>query len=267
MLWVRAPAALAAGALCFLGCSGEPVEPLASGGSWAAGGGAAAGGSAAAGGGAAGQGGAPGGTAAISSGGSAACETFADESGYQLMVHIKNERSETLYLGPDDKTCTPPTLYEVEDGSRTKLPALASCVTTCQAMMTGAPATCPTACAEPATVALEPGQTIDLPWDGRYGVPQTLPSQCMKDPALGTACTQAHEIEPGIFTFIARAGTKRSCLLQGAACACAANPNGGCTAPGSVIAGTIYTSELLIALEPAEKSPSGEPQYIGIVFR
>jgi hypothetical protein len=267
MLWLRAHSALAASALCLLGCSGEPTTPLASAGTATGGnaGGAAVGGGGS--GGAAGQGGGAAGTQAVSSGGNVACDTFADDTGYQLTVHIKNERSETLYLGPDDKTCTTPALYEVEDGARTKLPALAGCVTSCQAMMVGAAASCPTVCAEPSTVALEPGQTIDLPWDGRYGVPQNLPSQCMKDPAQGGSCTQAQKIEAGVFTFVARAGTKRSCLLQGGTCSCAANAHGGCTAPSSVIAGTIYTSEFLIALEPAEAAPGGEPQYIEIVFR
>jgi hypothetical protein len=133
-------------------------------------------------------------------------------------------------------------------------------------MMTGA-AACPNACTAPSTVALQPGQTIDLPWDGRFGVAQTLPAQCLKNGGPVTTCTQAQKVEAGVFTFVARAGTKRECLAPGGACSCTNNPNGGCTAPSSVIAGTIYTSEFLIALEPAEKSPAGEPQYIEIVFR
>ena len=269
MLWPRAHGALTLTALCFLGCGGEPLDtPL--GGAGTAGnvagtmsGGGSAAGASALNGGAGGQAGIAATTGGA--GGAVACTTFADDPGYSLLVHIKNERTETLYLGPDDTGCGAAALYELEDGARTKLLPLTGCVASCQAVMSGT-AVCPTGCAAPSTVALEPGQTIDLPWDGRFGVPQTVPAQCMKDPSQPASCTQAHRIEAGVFTFAARAGTKRQCLLAGG-CTCAANTNGGCTAASSVIAGTIYTSELLVALEPSELSPAGEPQYIGIVFR
>lgn len=264
MLGLRARTALGVSALGLFGCSGEPLTtPEGENGSSAAvisGGGA---GGATSG---AGQGGLSGSGGATSAGGSVSCDTFPDATGYTLMIHIKNEMSQTLYLGPDAMTCGASALYEVEDGARTKLPPLLGCVASCQAVMSGAAAGCPTACSPPSTVALEPGQTIDLPWDGRFGVPQTIPSQCMKDPTQATSCTQAKKIEAGVFTFAARAGTKRECLLTGG-CSCASNTNGGCTAASSLIGGTIYTSEFLVALEPAELSPGGEPQYIGIVFR
>lgn len=265
MLGLVARGALGVSVLGLFGCSGEPLAtPLDENGGSAAvvGGGGSAGVAAS---GAAGQGGVSAGGAS-STGGSVSCDTFPDATGYTLLIHIKNEMSQTLYLGPDAMTCGASALYEVEDGARTKLPPLLGCIASCQAVMSGAAAGCPTACSAPSTVALEPGQTIDLPWDGRFGVPQTIPSQCMKDPAQATSCTQAKKIEAGVFTFAARAGTKRECLLTGG-CSCASNTNGGCTAPSSLIGGTIYTSEFLVALEPGELSPGGEPQYIGIVFR
>jgi hypothetical protein len=269
MLLQRAHFALGVSALCFLGCGGEPLElpPSAVGGGGTGGAGGAPS-SAGAPSGGVGVAGAVGGSAAVAgAGGVVVCTNFADDTGYTLLVHIKNEMSQTLYLGPEDMSCDSLPLYSVEDGSRNKLPLLSGCVASCQAVMAGSAATCPAVCATPSTVALEPGQTLDLPWDGRFGVPQTLPSQCMKDPAQGTSCMQAQKVDSGVFTFVARAGTKRQCLQAGGTCSCASNGNGGCTAPSSLIAGTIYTSEYLVALEPGELSPAGEPQYIGIVFR
>jgi hypothetical protein len=275
MLWIRAHFALTASALCLLGCSGEPVEPLSGpssgnggGAGVASGGGGGASSGSGAGGMGAGQAGAgAGGVPTAGSGGVASCNSFADDTGYTLLVHIKNEMSQPLYLGPEAMGCSSEPLFSIEDGARTKLTPLNGCMPSCQAVMAGSAAACPAVCATPATVALEPGQTIDLPWDGRFGVPQTLPSQCMKDATLANSCMQAQKIEAGVFTFLARAGTKRECLLAGGACTCASNTNGGCTAASSLIGGTIYTSEFLVALEPGELSPAGEPQYIGIVFR
>ena len=203
MLGLRARTALGVSALGLFGCSGEPLAPPLdeNGGSAAVvagGGGSTNGGVAMSG--AAGQGGASaGGTS--NAGGSVSCDTFPDASGYTLLIHIKNEMSQTLYLGPDAMTCGASALYEVEDGARTKLPPLLGCIASCQAVMSGAAAGCPTVCSAPSTVALEPGQTIDLPWDGRFGVPQNIPSQCMKDPSQATSCTQAKKIEAGVFTF------------------------------------------------------------------
>jgi hypothetical protein len=270
MLLLRARFALAVSALCFLGCGGEPIEApfgVAGGGASAAGAGGS-GGSPATGGASGAMPGGSGGAAVVAgAGGVAACNSFADDTGYTLLVHIKNEMSHTIYLGAEDMSCSSPPLYTVEDGTRTELPPLSGCVASCQAVMTGSAASCPAVCPAPATVALEPGQTIDLPWDGRFGVPQTLPSQCMKDALPGVSCTQAQKVEPGVYTFLARAGDERQCLLAGGNCSCASNANGGCTAASSLISGTIYTSEYFVALEPGQLSPAGEPQYIGIIFR
>lgn len=173
-----------------------------------------------------------------------------------------------MYVGQKDATCDTTRPFEVRDGSRALLPALEACQSSCQQLMQAGPTTCPLACAAPSTIALQPGETVKLPWDGRFGVPQTLPASCASAAAQGTtACVQAAHIEANIFTFAAHAGTARTCLAGAAACTCTPNTNGGCTAAGSTIGGTIITTEFLVKLEPGEVSPGGEPPYIGLVFR
>jgi hypothetical protein len=206
--------------------------------------------------------------AGTSAGGAVACSSYMDETGYTLPVHIKNSSKATLYLGPQDSTCQVEPLFVVEDGARHLLPSLEGCHTSCQALMQTGPVACPLACPTPSTVTLAPGQVVDVPWDGRFGVPQTLPQQCMPSTVTSaTSCVQAQKIEAAAFTFKALAGTRQQCLDSSGKCTCTANPNGTCTSPSSVISGTIITTELLIKLDPADKSPSGEPPYIALEFK
>lgn len=269
--------ALAAWAL-LLPCCGSPVEETPLGvpaaGSPAVGGSAGAAavsqmpaggaaGSAGVGTGGAGQSG-----AGTSAGGAVSCTSYADATGYTLPVHIKNSSKTTLYLGPQESSCEAARLFAVEDGARHVLPSLDGCHTSCQQLMQTGPVACPLACAAPATITLAPGQTIDVPWDGRFAVQQTLPQQCMPNaPTASGSCVQAQRVEPAAFTFKALAGTKRTCLDPSGTCACTPSANGTCTSASSVISGTIITTELFLKLEPGEKSPSGEPQYIGLEFK
>ncbi len=272
-------AALVLAVVCALhlaACSDAPVGPVdsvagaASGGSAtsALGGSASAstGGSGSAGqsaSGAAGAGGG-GGTAAVAE---MACSNYMDESSWTLLVQITNRRSQVVYVGQQGATCETTRPFAVHDGARTLLPALEKCQSSCQQLMQAGPTTCPLACAAPSTIALQPGETLKVPWDGRFGVPQTLPQSCASAAAVGaTSCVQAVHIEPSLLTFSAQAGTTRQCAAGQAGCTCAPNANGGCVAASSTIGGTIITTEFLVKLEPGEKSPSGEPPYIGLVF-
>lgn len=248
--------------------SDTPVTPAPVGGSAGApAGGSAGGGGLAQLGGAGGAGAGAAGTA-NSTGGVVECSSFTDQTGWTLPVHIKNTMTQTLYLGQDAMTCEAKPLFQVEDGSRTVLQSLDGCHSSCQAMMETGPVACPEVCAMPSTVTLEPGQSITVPWDGRFGVQHMLPQQCLRSGVVGPAgCMQARRIEAAAFTFVATAGTRRECLQPGGTCTCTPNQNGGCTSTASLIGGTIYTSEYFVKLEPGETSPGGEPPYIEILFQ
>ncbi|HYQ16375.1 MAG TPA: hypothetical protein VEQ58_11480 [Polyangiaceae bacterium] len=207
-------------------------------------------------------GGATGGAAAGGAASQAACTNFMDvTTSWALTVQITNQRKDTVYLGQDSATCDAQRLFQVEDGSRAVLPSLDGCHSSCQALMATGPVACPTTCQSPSTITLNPGQTIKIPWDGRYGIPQSLPQQCVNGATQPTtSCMQAQRIEASVFTFSARAGTSHSCLASGG-CSCAANDYGACTTASSLITGTIITTEYLLKLEP------GEAPYIGLVFK
>jgi hypothetical protein len=197
-----------------------------------------------------------------------ACSSFADDTAWKLTVHIKNQKSTTIYLGSQMMSCEAARLFEVTDGARAILPALESCRSSCTSVMTGAAVACPMACAAPSTITLAPGQSIDIPWDGLFGVDNTVPSECMHTAAPSpTACVRAQQIKNGLFTFTAQGGAERQCLTPGGCTTCTPNPSGGCTTPGSLMAGTITTTNFIIALDPGESSVGADPQYIGLVFK
>jgi len=287
MLWQRGVTALAAScALCLPACGSTGVDAAPSGEGDTAGAGAASvagqpsGGSPSAGSGGASNGGGSGSTGGASSAGTgstvgtggsasiAACESFMDESkAWSLVVQIKNERKQPIYLGQDTATCDGQRLFQVEDGARQVLSSLDGCHVSCQALMQTGPVSCPSTCASPSTITLNPGQTIKVPWDGRYGILQSLPQQCLGSSAQGvTSCVQAQRIEANVFTFSARAGTSHSCLAT-EGCNCTADQYGSCTTPSSLISGTIITTELLTKLEPGMGTASGESPYIALVFK
>jgi hypothetical protein len=280
MLLQRGLLALAvSGVLCLPACGSPDVdaaatEPVNTSGSASSGTGGqpgAAGTSTAAGGASAGASGAAAGAAPVAGSGGglslAACSSLMDDSNaWSLVIQIKNERKETLYLGQDTTTCEAQRLFQVEDGARKVLANLESCHNSCEALMQTGPVTCPNTCPTPSTLTLNPGQTIKVPWDGRYGLVQSLPQQCAVASSQGmTSCMQAQRIEPSVFTFSARAGTSHSCLAAGG-CNCTADQYGSCTTPSSLITGTIITTEYLIKLEPGMMT-AGEPPYIALVFK
>lgn len=250
----EAPLGGVAGSAPTAGAAGAGM--LAQGGGGAGAGGVSSGGSA-------GQSAA--GTASAS-GGALACSAYMDHAGYTLPVHIKNTSSVTLYLGQQDSNCQIERLFQVEDGARHVLPSLDGCHTSCQQLMQTGPVACPLACAAPSTITLAPGQGVDVPWDGRFAVPQTLPANCMPPASTSPgACVQAQQIEAAVFTFSAQAGTQRQCL--NGTCNCVANANGTCTSAASTITGTIITTEYLVKLEPGETSTTGAPPYIALEFK
>ena len=207
------------------------------------------------------------GGAGSGSGGAVTCSSFADDAAWKLTVHIKNQKTTPVYLGSQLTGCGGARLFDVIDGGRSLLPALDTCRSSCTTVMTSGPVACPAVCPAPATVTLAPGQTMDIPWDGLFGVPSTVPAECMRTAAPSdTACVRAQQIKNGLFTFSAQAGAELQCLTP-SACTCTPNPNGGCTTSGSIAAGTITTTDFIIALDPGESSVGADPQYIGLVFK
>jgi hypothetical protein len=92
-------------------------------------------------------------------------------------------------------------------------------------------------------------------WDGLFRVQGELPAKCVPYETGGdskVSCDQAKRIEPGTFTFSARAGSGVDCSqtnANGACSACVPLPNGGCSASGALIAGPIHTAQAVVTLD------------------
>ncbi len=237
-------------------CGGKSfdVEPdLTSGGSSQAGsgqGGSGHGGNGSAGSGHAGSGSKGGGTG--QGGGAGVCGGFDDEPDSPVNVMIINKTSAPIYLGQDMVTCGVSPLFSVAEAGGGALPAPSSCTTTCQQLRDVGPIGCPSICAFPSSVALQPGETLHTSWSGVFTVERQLPTQCAS-PDYGSTCQQIKQIQPGNFTFSAMAGRSIDCkATTGGACgACSPGGNnaGGCTIPGSLIAGPMLTATTSVSLD------------------
>ncbi len=202
------------------------------------------------------------GSGATGHGGSAGstCESFDDEPGYFVSVVIINKTSAAIYLGQDTVNCGISPLFEVQNGSGEQLPAPGGCRSTCRAARTNGPAGCPAICAFPSSIALQPGEVMYTSYSGLYEVQTTLPQQCV-DPSFGVAsCSQAKQIQPGTFTFSARAGSSIDCSQTSGMCSsCIASGDGGCTTPGSLINGTMHSATATVLLDSSYGVFGGYP--------
>ncbi len=194
-----------------------------------------------------GAGGSMGGVGSGGSGG-AACSAFDDASPGFIPVEIVNATSSTLHLGQDTLSCSVEPLFSVGSDAG-PLGIEGSCRTSCSALRAGGPVGCPAICAFPSTVKLLPGETYRTSWDARYFVAIELPAAC--DAGYGRQCSQARVIQPGSFTFTAKAGSSIDCpMAHDARCApCQPTENGGCTTPGSFIGGTLATAHTNVVLD------------------
>ena len=92
-------------------------------------------------------------------------------------------------------------------------------------------------------------------WNGLFSVQGELPAKCVPydtGDASTVSCDQAKRVEPGTFTFSARAGSSVDCSQTSAAGACStcvASPNGGCSTSGALIAGPLHMAQAVVTLD------------------
>ena len=203
-----------------------------------------------------------GGTGGTGQGGSAGstCESFDDEPGYFVGVVIINATSAPIYLGQDMVNCGISPLFDVQNASGVPLPPPGGCRSTCKDSRTNGPVGCPAICAFPSSTALQPGQMLYTSYSGLYEVQTPLPQQCV-DPDFGAAqCSQAKQIQPGTFTFSARAGSSIDCSQTSGMCSsCTASGEGGCTTPGSLISGEMHSATTTVLLDSSYGVFGGYP--------
>jgi hypothetical protein len=179
----------------------------------------------------------------------------------------------------------------VADAGGERLPELGDCRSSCEQVMTHGPiGGCPAICRFPSVVTLAPGESTIEVWSGLYNETRTLPEACVDTDLAkqNLSCSQARQIQPGTFTFMAQAGTELDCMqTTGTACGtCMPDGKGGCVTAGGLISGELLAAETTVDLGPgygvydsaarpanpdpgsgAGAAPGGMIASVNIVFR
>ncbi|HYQ14380.1 MAG TPA: hypothetical protein VEQ58_01440, partial [Polyangiaceae bacterium] len=132
------------------------------------------------------------------------------------------------------------------------LPSVGNCRVPCEGA--GEVGGCPTICFFPSALTLQPGETARRSWSALFQVSQELPKECSAASSGVTRCDQAKLIDPGTYTFKARAGSSLDCAdgadTAAPACAvCTPDGSGGCATPHAVIAGNVRTATATVQLD------------------
>jgi hypothetical protein len=195
------------------------------------------------------------GHAGTGSGGTSVCASFDDDYAAYINVSILNQTNAPIYLGQDMVTCGITPLFAVADASGAPLPSLGDCRAPCDVVRKQGELGCLDNCAFPTAVALQPNEALFTTWDGLFRVAQQLPAKCVTaavNPGPVVSCDQAQRIEPGSFTFSARAGSALDCSQttgQGTCSSCTPGGNGGCATPGSLVSGAMHTTQTTVVLD------------------
>lgn len=208
------------------------------------------------------------GSAGAGTAGADACTSFDDDSPTSVHVAISNQTSAPIFLGQDMVTCGVSPLFQVADADGTLLPSVSDCRSSCGGLRKEAVGGCPAICRFPTAVALQPNEILYTTWDGLFSVQGQLPAKCVGYDTGGEAtisCDQAKGIEPGTFTFSARAGSAVDCSQTtgvGNCPACTSLPNGGCSTPGSLVTGQMHSAQVTVLLDEnygVYPTPSASP--------
>jgi hypothetical protein len=196
------------------------------------------------------------------------CKSFDDDSPGAVNVAISNLTQAPIYLGQDMVTCGVSPLFRVADASGALLPDLGNCRSACDTLRKQGAGGCPAICAFPTSVALQPNEVLYTTWNGLFRVQGQLPTQCVPfdtGAEMQVSCDQAKRIDPGTFTFSARAGSALDCAQTtgtDTCSACTPSPNGGCATPGSLVTGPMHAAQTTVLLNESYgvyPSPSASP--------
>ena len=186
-------------------------------------------------------------------GGASECTKYDDEAPNAISVTILNKTDTPIYLGQELMTCGSAPLFQVADARGGALPSVGDCRASCVGVRTQAQGGCTDICLYPTSITLLPGELRLGSWTGLYSVPGELPAECLSFQSDGAtvSCDQAKRIQPGTYTFSARAGTALDCgpsNATGSCAPCVPDDLGGCSAPGSLISGKILTTQATVEL-------------------
>jgi hypothetical protein len=181
-------------------------------------------------------------------------EALQTDDGYSIPVIIRNDSSQTIYLGPPAYDCSGQPLFTVEDAAGDEVIPSGPCpLISCAGQATGAPWACPAVCWMEAAITLLPGESHQLTYAGLYTDTVPLTEGCLNELDLTEGnCTVKHEINAGTFTFKAEAAATLDCDPTLAACDfCGPSDTGGCSTPGATVPNPTLFAETTVDLGPA----------------
>jgi hypothetical protein len=179
-----------------------------------------------------------------------ACDAYVDDAGTYLPVEIVNQTTGTIYLGAEQATCGSSPLFQVENdaGIKTFAP---DCRAPCNVVRKEGAVACPGICRAPYATALVSGQSLVTSWDALDYVGVKMPKACVVAPNGAAECVRATRIDPGAFTFSARASSEVSCKDWTATGTCESCPPGSlsCEIQGAMLTGTLRTASTSVVLD------------------
>jgi hypothetical protein len=171
-------------------------------------------------------------------------------------------------------------LYEVRDASNAALIEPTDCDSPCESWFLGNPiGGCTAICRSPEVTKLAPGEGIETQWSGRYVRRAELPRECntAMPEENPVTCDLTKRVEPGSFTFSARAGSEYACNDYPGDCSdCEPNASGGCILRGAMVTGNANDARAAVDLDgsygvsgsagSANRS-AGQVRSVELVFR
>lgn len=179
------------------------------------------------------------------------CTGFADDAPSAVVVRILNTTGRGIHVGALQGNCGIVPLFQVADATGEPISEPGFCRFSCQERLERGGGGCPAICLTPKSVYLAAGESTFIIWEARSEQQSKLPESCVPAPdRFDLQCQVARALEAGTYTFTAQAGTTLDCSDSGGDCsACTQDPSGGCTTPGSVIAGTLIRASTTVELD------------------
>lgn len=206
-------------------------------------------------------------------GGQSSCPSLPDVQGKLLNVVIKNERSDTIYIDPEDTTCgNIPLFFWGSLDHNIGFSQGHSCGFICEMIMEQGDAECfhPDICEGFESVALAPGETVIRPWSATFSKTETLAGGCYEaidgsDEAI--SCIRRTPLPDGAYRFTARASTSITCGWgREEPCGSCVAEGRGCVLPLGVLTGEILEASTTLDLTNSIGADDSEPESILVTF-
>lgn len=186
------------------------------------------------------------------------CDLFDNDAPGQLEVLIINQRSTSIFLGSQQSGCAgrdAPFTLASENGNHIRWFPIECDFTCAELRDVGYPECYGLSCLHPIVVEVMSGESHSVPWNALVLKTRTMPGECIADvggPMNAIVCDQARRMQPGTFTFGARAGTELDCSQSAdpVSCnICLPSAASGCSHSPGNIGGEFLNAEVTVKLD------------------